>query len=201
MAVYYIRGGPDRIKIGKADRPEQRLRDLQTGSPVELELLATEPGDRDVEHKRHRQFAGDRVQGEWFAASSELLQHIDEIKSDKPRPKPEETAPPIVRPLPTQNWPQLWEHGVWLGKTFLKALAVMVGMIMCTSALSKNPTVQEPHPVMSLPASSEVASTPPAKAPAITPVANAKRATIPKKKRVQRLELPCKPGQQPPCYD
>src|SRR4051794_36116097 len=80
MAVYYIQGADGRIKIGKADEPRRRLQQLRTGSSVELTLLATEPGNRDVERYRHRQFASDRAHLEWFHPSPTLLNHIAAVQ-------------------------------------------------------------------------------------------------------------------------
>lgn len=82
--VYYIRAG-DKIKIGKAVDPRQRMRELQTGNGETLILLATEPGGLDVERARHRQFRRLRVRGEWFRAEPALLHHIATVHAAKPR--------------------------------------------------------------------------------------------------------------------
>jgi hypothetical protein len=42
---------------------------------VEL-VLATEPGGREREHQRHRQFAALRVHGEWFRLEVPFTDHI-----------------------------------------------------------------------------------------------------------------------------
>jgi hypothetical protein len=49
--VYYIRYDR-RVKIGTSRRPRQRLASIR-----HEELLAFEPGGRDVEQARHREFA------------------------------------------------------------------------------------------------------------------------------------------------
>ncbi|MFJ8855661.1 GIY-YIG nuclease family protein [Streptomyces sp. NPDC102437] len=54
------------VKIGWSDNPERRLRDLQTGSPLPLQLLAVFEGGAVVEAKLHRRFADKRRHGEWF---------------------------------------------------------------------------------------------------------------------------------------
>ena len=73
--VYYIRFG-DRIKIGTTSRLLARMRDLPKD-----ELLVTEPGGRDLERQRHREFAAFRVTGEWFKAETPLLVHIARLRA------------------------------------------------------------------------------------------------------------------------
>lgn len=68
--VYYIAFG-DRIKIGVTTNLINRL----DGIPWD-EVLTVEPGYRDLEQRRHRQFRGCRVHGEWFTRSPDLLEHI-----------------------------------------------------------------------------------------------------------------------------
>lgn len=68
--IYYARTCC-RIKIGFTADVNARMRQL---SPDEL--LATEPGTFHIEAKRHRQFAADRIRGEWFHPSPALLAHI-----------------------------------------------------------------------------------------------------------------------------
>jgi hypothetical protein len=74
--VYYIRFG-GRIKIGTSANPRQRLAAL-----VHDELLAFEPGGRDVEQRRHRQFGAHRLdRTEWFTADDVLLEHIGVLRT------------------------------------------------------------------------------------------------------------------------
>ncbi|MEV7282654.1 GIY-YIG nuclease family protein [Streptomyces sp. NPDC093111] len=64
----YLIGSTDSslVKIGWTDNPNRRLRDLQTGSPVVLQLLAVFEGGPIVEAELHRRFADKRRHGEWF---------------------------------------------------------------------------------------------------------------------------------------
>ena len=71
--VYYIRFG-DRVKIGTTTNMKRRL-----DSVPHDEILATEPGGREVEHARHVQFRADNIKGEWFRFSDQLAQHIRTI--------------------------------------------------------------------------------------------------------------------------
>jgi hypothetical protein len=69
--VYYLRFR-DRIKIGTSGRPRARLAQLRYE-----ELLAFERGGRDVEQRRHAQFAEFRFPGsEWFVSNRALTRHI-----------------------------------------------------------------------------------------------------------------------------
>lgn len=73
--IYFVQagnGGP--IKIGRTSLVVRyRVRELQIGCPYELLLLATMPGGLAKERALHARFRGDRLRGEWFRPSPELL--------------------------------------------------------------------------------------------------------------------------------
>ena len=74
--VYFI-GGADLVKIGwTAGDPARRLRKLSHESPVPLEMLAAEPGDRLQERYLHDRFAEHRDHGEWFRRGPEIDEYI-----------------------------------------------------------------------------------------------------------------------------
>lgn len=74
--VYYL-AFDERIKIGTTGNPRQRLAAIRHDR-----LLAFEPGDRRVEHRRHLQFADDRLgRSEWFRRSDAVLQHVAELSA------------------------------------------------------------------------------------------------------------------------
>lgn len=78
--VYFIQGEPGTlIKIGVSYSAESRMRDLQSGSPVALRILATMPGFAKDEGELHRRFAEHRAHGEWFRPAPELLALIDSL--------------------------------------------------------------------------------------------------------------------------
>lgn len=83
--VYYIRIG-DHIKIGFSTNLKQRISQLRLQQSA---LLATEPGGRELEKERHRQFSADRVVSnrEDFSPSPRLMAHIDAILAEYGRPK------------------------------------------------------------------------------------------------------------------
>lgn len=74
--VYYLRIG-DVIKIGFTTNLHQRLAGLRLNPSA---VLATEPGGRDQEYRRHQQFADERYgRREDFAPSDRLLAHIEHL--------------------------------------------------------------------------------------------------------------------------
>ncbi len=77
--IYFIEAvGQDRIKIGKADDPEARLKQLQTGCPVPLRLLGIINCQAGIERTLHAKFAEDNIQGEWFQATEAIRKYIEE---------------------------------------------------------------------------------------------------------------------------
>jgi hypothetical protein len=69
-AIYFVQCWPSDgtryVKIGTAIDVQARIRELQCGNPIELELLGTIVGGRKTEAWIHRRFAELRVGGEWF---------------------------------------------------------------------------------------------------------------------------------------
>lgn len=78
--VYYLRFDA-RVKIGTSVRPRQRLAAIRHD-----ELLAFEPGGRDLEQQRHREFAEFREGGEWFTLRGAVAAHIDILRAAAPDP-------------------------------------------------------------------------------------------------------------------
>lgn len=79
--VYFIQSG-DHIKIGITSGPiQKRLKALSTAHHQDLVLLAVvEDQTGRMEMELHQRFASDRVRGEWFKASADLLAYIESIK-------------------------------------------------------------------------------------------------------------------------
>ena len=73
--VYFIqRGLNGPIKIGFTTKnPLERVRALQTGSPERLYLLFAKAGTEHDERALHQQFGHDRLMGEWFDLSDDLV--------------------------------------------------------------------------------------------------------------------------------
>jgi hypothetical protein len=75
--IYFIEAvGLSRIKIGFSKKPIERLKQLQTGSPIELSLIATIPGALELEKELHDRFKASLSSREWFHLTSELKNFI-----------------------------------------------------------------------------------------------------------------------------
>jgi hypothetical protein len=65
--VYFIQQGEHGpVKIGRSNRPERRIGNLQTGNPDELSLRHVIPGNKDTERHLHARFKPWLIRGEWF---------------------------------------------------------------------------------------------------------------------------------------
>jgi hypothetical protein len=82
--VYFIRSvrGSGPIKIGRSLDVDSRLASLQTSHHDRLHILTTLEGGEELEDSLHQRFASDRVMGEWFSPSKELLEFIDEVAAN-----------------------------------------------------------------------------------------------------------------------
>jgi hypothetical protein len=63
----------DPVKIGFSVNPAARLRELQTGNPKRLIVLAAVEGPRSLERDLHRRFEWDHIDREWFEQSDEMI--------------------------------------------------------------------------------------------------------------------------------
>ena len=78
--VYFVQAGKSGpIKIGFATDLTKRIASLQTGCPDDLRLLAVVDGGREVERRMHNRVAGDRIRGEWFRPTAEVLALVAEV--------------------------------------------------------------------------------------------------------------------------
>jgi hypothetical protein len=92
------------IKIGTTTNwARDRISALQTGNPVEMQLIVWIPGGEETEAAMHERFAHLRIRGEWFKPGLALLQFIDDVEKgvvraktiardrNRPEPLPERT--------------------------------------------------------------------------------------------------------------
>lgn len=103
--IYFIfNRDSNSIKIGRAKDVEQRLKSLQTSSPVPLELLKVIQLDsmkaaQNLERSLHVKFSHLRLMGEWFKAKQELMNYLENCESYNPEklvsstPKPYRSIP------------------------------------------------------------------------------------------------------------
>ena len=66
--IYFVQAGPlGPVKVGyTTQEPKERLRALQTGSPIKLRLIGYCEGTKKGEAILHRVFGSLRMEGEWF---------------------------------------------------------------------------------------------------------------------------------------
>jgi Meiotically up-regulated gene 113 len=79
--LYFARCG-DAVKIGVSDNPERRLREMQTGSPGMIVLLAVIKNAGHSELDCHRRLAHLHITGEWFRHTDEVNRLILELQPD-----------------------------------------------------------------------------------------------------------------------
>src|SRR5690349_2847954 len=68
------------VKIGVAEDPRVRLRNLQVAHAVPLVFLGSFRGNESDEARLHYEFAKDRLLGEWFKDSALLRAVIAELR-------------------------------------------------------------------------------------------------------------------------
>ncbi len=74
--VYLIqRGAGGAVKIGYSAHPMRRIAQLQTGTPEKLRVLATLPGDMDLERTLHKRFAAYVLEGEWYEPAQAIFDY------------------------------------------------------------------------------------------------------------------------------
>jgi hypothetical protein len=83
--IYYIHErATGAVKIGyTGGNPRARLSALQTGHPSELTLLYHHEGGHETERQLHAQFADNRLAGEWFRMTPELIEHLIAMAHDE----------------------------------------------------------------------------------------------------------------------
>lgn len=91
-ALYFIETmcSERHIKIGIAANVRSRMTAIQGNCPYRLRLIKRVPDAAHMERGLHRQFAKDRLYGEWFRRTDELMDLIDELDGfdtlEKPAP-------------------------------------------------------------------------------------------------------------------
>lgn len=80
--IYAIRA-LDKVKIGfTSGSPGERLRALQTGSPVRLQLAGWSEGSQDLERGIHAAFGEYREHGEWFRYQGAVVDFVERLKRE-----------------------------------------------------------------------------------------------------------------------
>lgn len=102
-SVYFMRpiGQQGPIKIGCSAQPIKRLRDVETWSPLPLEIVAHAPGGNSHERILHYRFGQHRLHGEWFAENAELIALMARVAETGALP-----------PMDIPNGPGQWKEAV-----------------------------------------------------------------------------------------
>ena len=83
--IYIIRSGKNHFKIGQSDSPGKRLKQLQTGNPLPLALVATFESARSDSEVHAGMMCQRRLVGEWFHFDSPahcIMNVVDSIHGD-----------------------------------------------------------------------------------------------------------------------
>lgn len=75
-SIVYFMYSAGRIKIGFSGTIRSRHRGLQNAGPFPPVVLLAIKGTESVEKKFHKQFAKERLHGEWFAISKEMRTYL-----------------------------------------------------------------------------------------------------------------------------
>jgi hypothetical protein len=71
------------IKIGKTSDVAGRLRALQTANPGPLRLLMAVHGGEPLEKRLHNALQKDRLTGEWFTPSADLVLYVATLRAQE----------------------------------------------------------------------------------------------------------------------
>ena len=93
-AIYAVRptGAQGPVKIGACTDLTRRLRMLNTGSPVRLEVIATLAGSVELEKRIHKALASVRERGEWFTHGPIVASVLEWMATGDPSLWPETEA-------------------------------------------------------------------------------------------------------------
>lgn len=78
-SIYFIQSGNGPIKIGYTTVSQLRFSMLQVGNPEPLKIIKILRGGREEETAIHKKFKRDRLRGEWYIPSPELLKFINDV--------------------------------------------------------------------------------------------------------------------------
>jgi hypothetical protein len=78
--IYFVQAEESRaIRIGLSWNPARRLASIQNGHHEKLTLLCAVVGDIKMERELHRRFAAQRMSGEWFECTHDLIEFIENL--------------------------------------------------------------------------------------------------------------------------
>lgn len=96
--IYIIRCG-DAVKVGFSSDPFTRIKELQTGNPQRLEVIAVFPGSRKLEKGIHARLNQYRISGEWFRWTPEVVNALESVKVSLGDLQSSDITPPPISPV------------------------------------------------------------------------------------------------------
>lgn len=83
--VYVLKADNGLYKIGRAKKFENRLLQLQTQMPYDLEVIVLIESDDYIglEKGLHKRFVSKREKGEWFELSEEDIEYLKGLAGEK----------------------------------------------------------------------------------------------------------------------
>lgn len=78
-----VEGSDGRVKIGCSYKPAARLVALAVWSAYPIKIIAVAPGTFADERALHLFFVGDRLHGEWFRCTEDLMTVIDLMSNQR----------------------------------------------------------------------------------------------------------------------
>lgn len=109
--VVYVISDGQRFKVGHTKNITQRLRQLQTGASERLTVIASMPGEFELERSLHQRLKPLQAIGEWFHDGPELIEVVLEIWSyDTAIQAAEEILDNIKKSLPPPRRAALQTH-------------------------------------------------------------------------------------------
>lgn len=80
--IYFVKAkGEKAVKIGYSKAPFNRVKDLNTGSFVDLEVYYIMLGNTAIEALLHKRWEDDNLRGEWFDFTNEIETYIVQLSN------------------------------------------------------------------------------------------------------------------------
>ena len=79
--VYFLRGPNNLVKIGKASRLDERIKNISPKLPFGVELIHSIETNymNELEREAHIMFCEQRIRGEWFQLTDIDIHHVVDV--------------------------------------------------------------------------------------------------------------------------
>ena len=141
MAVYFIRAGESGpVKIGYATNVAQRLVKMQSDAADDLFVIGVDAaGSKETEREYHARFATEKIRGEWFSPSAQILETAAQLGVPAPEVKRRkwETVNGVVARFLAKNRMTLCEFARMTGVTQATMSRIVAGKQCASFAVLK----------------------------------------------------------------